>query len=191
MADLPIHLRQIRSVTHQPAGFRKFSSSVDGGNRMARCQGGELETPVEEERVSTDQERVDSVADKRREGSLDLTAVARLNNIDLHSEHSSRRSHVIHHALDIRIARIDQQSDAGDCGEKLAQQPQCLSAQLRLEEVQASERFRGYVVRTSAAKRKRRSSGKSCQPKRSATKPQMPLGASSITAMATAPSISR
>jgi len=33
----------------------------------------------------------------------------------------------------------------------------------------------------------RRSSGKSCQPKRSATRPQMPFGAFSITTMATAP----
>src|SRR6266566_5784577 len=41
--------------------------------------------------------------------------------------------------------------------------------------------LKDHVVRASGAKRKRRSSGKSCQPKRSARKPQMPLGANSIT----------
>src|SRR5262249_26352276 len=44
------------------------------------------------------------------------------------------------HAFDIlidRIGRIDQQSDAGGCGEKLAQQAQLLCAQLRLEGMHA------------------------------------------------------
>src|SRR5262249_56094501 len=51
--------------------------------------------------------------------------------------------------------------------------------------------FQAQVVRASAAKRKRRFSGSSCQPKRPARNPQMPFGTNSITAMATAPSMRR
>ena len=41
-AELPIHLCHLRSVVHQATGFRKLSTIVDGGNRMARRQGGQL-----------------------------------------------------------------------------------------------------------------------------------------------------
>src|SRR5262249_58807593 len=89
-AELTKRVRQARTVTHQAAGFRILAHGIDGGYRMARCQRGQLEPPAEEERVGGDQERVDSVADKRCEGGLDLAAVARPNNVDLLSEHGSR-----------------------------------------------------------------------------------------------------
>ena len=40
--ELPMDLCHLRSVVHQAAGFRKLSTIVDGGNRMARRQGGQL-----------------------------------------------------------------------------------------------------------------------------------------------------
>ena len=50
-----------RSVAHQAAGFRKLSTIVDGGNRMARRQGGQLQPPAGQERVGADHERIGSI----------------------------------------------------------------------------------------------------------------------------------
>ena len=111
-AELPIPLGRARSVAHQAARFCKRSITVDGGNCMARRQGGKLEPPDIEQRVGTDHERIDSIANERREGSLDLAAVARPNDIDLHPDDGRRRRHVFRHVFDIRIGRIDQQSDS-------------------------------------------------------------------------------
>ena len=88
---------------------------------MARRQGGKLDPPATEENVGTDQECVDLVADKRREGSFDLAAVVHPNDIDLHPKRVSGRRHVFRHAFDILIGRIDQQSDERGRGEELAQ----------------------------------------------------------------------
>ena len=90
---------------------------------MARRQGGKLEPPVGKEDVGTDQERADSVLDKRHECSLDIAAVACVNDVELHPEGDSRRCHVFRHGFDIRMGWVDQQSDARGCGNKLVKQP--------------------------------------------------------------------
>src|SRR5262249_56823926 len=83
-AKLPKCLREIRSVAHQAADLRELSHILHSRYRIARGQGGKLYPPGTEENVGTDQQCVDFVPDERREGSLDLAAVARPNNIDLH-----------------------------------------------------------------------------------------------------------
>ena len=75
---------------------------------MPRRQGGELEPTAEEEGVGAGHERVDSLANERRECGIDLQAVARLNNFDLDPEGGSRGRHVFADIRSIRIARVDQ-----------------------------------------------------------------------------------
>src|SRR5262245_26021530 len=68
VAELPIYLRQARSVAHQAADLRVVAHIINGWKRMARRQRGELDLPAVEERVGCNHERVGLVADKRREG---------------------------------------------------------------------------------------------------------------------------
>src|SRR5262249_24026628 len=51
IAELPIHLRQARSVAHQAADLRVLAHIINGWKRMARRQRGELDLPAVEERV--------------------------------------------------------------------------------------------------------------------------------------------
>ena len=57
-------------------------------------------------------------------------AVARVNDVDLQADCGSRRCYVFRHVFEIRVGGIDQQSDAGGCGEKIVQQTKLLCAQL-------------------------------------------------------------
>ena len=107
-ANLPKYFGQARAVAHQAAGFGELAHSIDGGNRMARRQRGELGPPVEEERIGADHECTGFVADKGRERSIDRWAITRPNDLDLHPDSGCRCRHLSRHGLDVRIVGIDQ-----------------------------------------------------------------------------------
>ena len=104
---------------------------------MARRQRGKLQAPADKEWVGGDDEPFGLVADKCCECRFDRAGIARLNDIDLHPDGGRRRSQVSRNGLGIRMVGIDQQSDARDGGDELAQQAQSLCRQIRDEEVHA------------------------------------------------------
>jgi hypothetical protein len=70
-------------------------------------QGGELEPTIEEQGVSTDHERVGSLAHKRGESCVDFKDATRLNHLDLDSHCSTRCRQPFDQVFGIHIARID------------------------------------------------------------------------------------
>src|SRR5262249_31084110 len=96
------------SVAHQAADFRKLANVVDGGNGMPRCQRGKLNAPAIEERIGADHERTGSLAHQRRKGSLDLAAIARLDDVDLNPACGSGGCHICAYGLGVRVIWIDE-----------------------------------------------------------------------------------
>src|SRR5262245_12828132 len=54
---------------------------------MARRQCNELMAPAREERARRDEKHADALFDKRRESRVDAAFVARVHDMNLHSEH--------------------------------------------------------------------------------------------------------
>ncbi len=108
-ADLTIRIRNVGSVAHQPAGFGKFTRRICRGDRVARRQSGQLDTPAGEEGVAADEERVGPLAHKSCEGRIDLAAGAGVEDLDLQPHGAGSRFHVSQRGLGIRsIGRIDE-----------------------------------------------------------------------------------
>src|SRR5215467_13556764 len=81
-ADLTIRIQNVSSITHQPAGFGNLTKTSCHGNRMVRRQVGKLHAPAVEKRVVAEEEGIDTLAYKRREGGIDLGAGAGVENLD-------------------------------------------------------------------------------------------------------------
>jgi hypothetical protein len=73
-ADLTISIRQTRSVAHQTADFNKLAHPVYRGDRVARCQMGQLDTPASEKRAAADEKGIGLLAHKSRECRIDPAA---------------------------------------------------------------------------------------------------------------------
>jgi hypothetical protein len=96
--------------------------------------------PTVEERVGADQKRVGVVANERREGGLDLSAVARVNDVDPHSDVGGRRRNISRHGLGIRgIFRVDKSGNTSRSGHQFTQQSKSLGTQTKFsdEEIDA------------------------------------------------------
>src|SRR6516162_700820 len=68
-ADLMIRIRDAGSVAHQAAGHGGLPKLVDRGHRMARCQGDQLVTPAEQERIGGDKQCAGPLLDESCKGS--------------------------------------------------------------------------------------------------------------------------
>jgi hypothetical protein len=90
-----------------------------------------LETPAVEERVATDEEGVGSLAQKSREGCVDLATGAGAEDLDLQFHGTSSRFHVSQRELGIHcLGRIDEHGYTSGCGHQLTQKSQRLRRQL-------------------------------------------------------------
>src|SRR5262245_51857956 len=83
IADLTIHIHNVASVGHQPAGLGKFTVPIYRGEPVAPRQEDELDTPSVEECVVADEEGVGALARNSREGRIDLAAGAGVEDLDL------------------------------------------------------------------------------------------------------------
>src|SRR5262249_48091838 len=100
--DLTIHIHNVASVGHQPAGLGKFTVPIYRGEPMAPRQEDELDTPSVEECVVADEEGVGALARNSREGRIDLAAGTGVEDLDLQSHGAGRRFHVSPCGLGIR-----------------------------------------------------------------------------------------
>jgi hypothetical protein len=71
-SDLMVTIREIGSVTHQPAGFDQMTVVIGRRNPVARCKGGKLHGAGVEESVGTDEQRVGVLAREGGKGRIDL-----------------------------------------------------------------------------------------------------------------------
>ena len=130
-ADLTTRIRNVGSVAHQPAGFGIFARRICRGDRVARRQLDQLDTPAGEEGVGADEEGVGPLAHKSCEGRIDLAAGAGVEDLDLQPDGARSRFHVSQRGLGIRsIGRIDEHGHTSGCGHQLAQEFQPLCRQL-------------------------------------------------------------
>jgi hypothetical protein len=70
-ADLPKRIRNVDSVAHQSSDFGKVSHRICCGNRMARREVNQLDTPAGEKGVLADEQGVGSLAHENCEGCFD------------------------------------------------------------------------------------------------------------------------
>ena len=142
-ADLTIGIRKAGAVAHQPAGFGIFTRRICRGDRMARRQVGQLDTPAGEKGVAADEEGVGPLARKRCEGRIDLAAGAGVEDLDLQPHGARSRFHVSQRGLGSRsIGRIDEHGHTSGSGHQLAQQFQPLCRQLSIEKIDTRQRCR-------------------------------------------------
>ena len=101
---------------------------------MARRQDGKLHAPGGEKRIGGNEERVGVIAYKRCEGSINLVAIVRVQDLDLQSEGARGLWYVAERGLGSRgIGRIDQHGNANGLGHQLMQKPQPLGHNFTLE----------------------------------------------------------
>ena len=135
-ADLTIRIRNVGSVAHQPADFGIFARRICRGDRVARRQVDQLDTPAGEEGVGADEEGVGPLARKSCEGRIDLAAGAGVEDLDLQPHGAGSRFHVSQRGLGSRgIGRIDEHGHTSGSGHQLAQQLQPLCRQLGIEKI--------------------------------------------------------
>jgi hypothetical protein len=90
-ADLAILIAQARSVAHQPSGFGNFTKAEHRRQRVARRQGDELGSTVEEKRVGADQKSIGPLLHQAGKGDIDLVAGTGANDVQFPADGRSRR----------------------------------------------------------------------------------------------------
>src|SRR5262249_24090752 len=88
----------------------------DRGDRMVRCQGGELLAPVAEQWVRVNNQRVRALLDERRKGCIDLLRVARTYDMKLKPELVRCVLRLSRVQLYIGIGRIHEKADGRGLG---------------------------------------------------------------------------
>src|SRR6516165_124787 len=126
-----------RPVAHQPPGVGEFARGVDRGDRMVRCQGGELLAPVAEQCVSVNDQRVCALLDERRKGGIDLLRVARTYDMKLKPELTRCVLRLSRVQLCIWIGRIHEQTYDRGVGYRFAHHLQSDCPRGRAEEAHA------------------------------------------------------
>jgi hypothetical protein len=107
---------------------------------MVRRQLDELDSPVDERRAGADEQGVETLACKSREGRDYLIAVACVQHPDLQAHGAGRRFQVSQNQLGIRrIGRVDQRRHAGRRGHQFTQQFQSFRRQFAGEKVRSGE----------------------------------------------------
>src|SRR5262249_23113685 len=92
---------------------------------------------VLEQRPGTDVECIKPFADKCCKSSIDLAVVCGVESLDFQPERTSRRLYVVPLALSSGINWINKQSHTPGRRNKLMQDPQPLSSELRHEKIDA------------------------------------------------------
>ncbi len=117
-----------------------FAVLIYCGNRMARRQLGQLNTPGEQEGADPDEEGVGSIAHKSGKRGIDLAASAGVENLDLHPHDSNSRFHVFQHRRRSRSSgRIDEHGNTNGARQKLTQEFQALCSQLDRENIDSGQ----------------------------------------------------
>jgi len=93
---------------------------------MARRQRNELMAPAREERARRDEKRADALFDKRRESRVDAAFVARVHDMNLHSERACCHLQVFRYGLGGRLVLVYKNADHFGFRNKLVQQLQLL-----------------------------------------------------------------
>jgi hypothetical protein len=133
-ADLTICVLNGGSVAHQPADFGIFALRICRGDRVARRQVNQLDTPLVEKGAGADKRRIGALAHDSCEGRIDLAAGVSVEDLDLQPHGASRRFHVSQRRLgSFGIGRIDEHGNARGCGHQLTQKLQPLCDQLVTE----------------------------------------------------------
>src|SRR5262249_29521244 len=90
------------------------------GDRVARRQVDQLDTPAAQEGIAGDEESVGPLAYKSCEGRIDLADGADVENLDLQPQGASSRFHTSQCRLSIRIMnRVDKHSQTSGGGHQL------------------------------------------------------------------------
>src|SRR5262249_61906092 len=71
---LTIRIDNIASVPHQPADFGIFALRICRGDRVARRQMDQLDTPPDKKGAGTDKKRIGALAHHSCEGRIELAA---------------------------------------------------------------------------------------------------------------------
>src|SRR2546430_1213860 len=92
------------------------------GYRMACRQADKLVAPTQKERISGDNERVDTPLHKGCESRVDVAFAASIQNDHLQSEDASRRLQFFDLVRHTRIYRIHETTDRPQLGNQIAEQ---------------------------------------------------------------------
>src|SRR5262249_17495824 len=71
-ADLTKGIREVGSVTHQPAGFHRLTGPISRWNLVARRQSGKLHAATDQEGIASDEENIEALAGRWGKGCIDL-----------------------------------------------------------------------------------------------------------------------
>src|SRR6516162_4541637 len=88
-ADLPIGLRQARSIADQPPEIDELAPGIAGGDRITCCETDQLAAPAHKQRICGDEESFGFERCHPREGSLKLALSA--GRYDFESKPEPRR----------------------------------------------------------------------------------------------------
>ncbi len=119
-----MRLHNAGSVAHQPAVFGIFARGIRCGDRVARRQQRQLQTPVGEKGIAEDQERVGPLALKTGKGGIDLVRLCwQLRIPDLQALGAGGRFRAFQLAFGNRsIGWIDEHGNTGGGGHQFAQE---------------------------------------------------------------------
>src|SRR5262245_16891069 len=97
----------------------------------------QLNTPVGEESTTANEKRVGPFARERCEGRINLPARPSVEDLDLQSDGTRSRFHLSQRRIDVLTSTnwIDEYGNTNCCGYQLAQEPQPLCCQLKLDKV--------------------------------------------------------
>src|SRR5262249_25790726 len=135
-ADLTIHIHNVASVGHQPAGLGKFTVPIYRGEPVAPRQEDQRDTPSVEEGVVADEEGVGPLAHKSCEGRIDLPAGTGVEDLDLQSHGAGSGFYGSQRRLGIRcMGRIDEHCNTSGYRHQRTQELQPLCGQLPNEKI--------------------------------------------------------
>ena len=99
-------------MRRQSAGGRVLAIGVDRGHCVTHRHAGEMNTTIAEQRTGAHQQRLDPLLPEARENSVDVTAVACEEHLDLPSEGGRRGLGISGLPLGVWEFRVDKQAEA-------------------------------------------------------------------------------
>jgi hypothetical protein len=126
-ADLTIHVREVRSIAHQPAGSHSITIRINRRNTFARRQGDNLYAAADEEYFGSHEEGIGAVARKGGKGCIDLADRRSIEDMDLQPDGAGSFLHLPQSGLGCRsVGRIDEHRNTNRLGHQLMQESQPL-----------------------------------------------------------------
>src|SRR5262245_3791325 len=113
-----------------------FAFRIDCRDRMTCRQLGQLDTPVEQERADTDEERIGSLVGKSSERRIDLADGTGIVNLNLHPHRLGSSTQTTKRRLSSRRTdRIDEHVNTNSFRQKITQEFQSLCHDLAHQDI--------------------------------------------------------